>query len=135
MKIALVSLASVCVSIIALGLVFANLARAEIGAEDVVGIWLFDDEEEGKVALDSSDNGHHGEIKDGIVWTEGKFGGALEFPGLDGVHVEVPPVEALTLTTFTITAWVNMEMVVDRLRDDEKGNEVITYKFRPVADT
>ena len=25
-----------------------------------------------------------------------------------------------------------MEMIVDRLREDEQGNEIVTWKFRPV---
>jgi hypothetical protein len=25
-----------------------------------------------------------------------------------------------------------MEMVIDRLRNDDQGNEIISYKFRPV---
>ena len=29
---------------------------------------------------------------------------------------------------------MKMEMVIEKLRDDDKGNELITYKFRPVVD-
>jgi len=25
-----------------------------------------------------------------------------------------------------------MEMVIDRLRNDDQGNEIVSYKFRPV---
>ncbi len=30
-------------------------------------------------------------------------------------------------------AGTEMEMVIEKLRDDKEGNEVVTYKFRPVA--
>jgi uncharacterized OB-fold protein len=30
---------------------------------------------------------------------------------------------------------MKMEMVIEKLRNDDKGNELITYKFRPVVST
>jgi len=32
-----------------------------------------------------------------------------------------------------LEAGTEMEMVVTKLRDDKEGNEIVTYKFRPVA--
>ena len=115
MKTVAARLNSVHVSLIVLSLVFTGLADAKIDQETVVGLWLFDDEEQHDTTQDSSGNGHDGTIREGIEWTEkGKFGSALEFPGLDASYVSVTHEDSLSLATFTITAWVNMEMVVDR---------------------
>ena len=72
--------------------------------ETIVGAWLLD-ENEGKVVGDSSGNGHNGEIVGDLNWVEGKLGSALEFPG---GYVHIPHDDALSLTTFSITAWVNL---------------------------
>ena len=89
----------VCVAIS----MFALSAYA-IDPETVVGIWLLD-ESEGTVVEDSSGNGHDGEIVGSLGWVEGKSNSALEFPG---GYVSIPHSDALTLTTFSITAWVRL---------------------------
>lgn len=33
----------------------------------------------------------------------------------------------------TLESGTEMEMVIEKLRDDNEGNEIVTYKFRPVA--
>ena len=48
--------------------------------EGLVGWWKFD-ETDGTVASDSSGNGNDGTLTNGSTWTEGKFGGALNFDG------------------------------------------------------
>ena len=80
----------------------------------VVGIWLFD-ENEGEVAGDLSGNGHAGDIRgmqEGKVkWVAGKFdSSALEFPGFpaNDSYVEIPHHNALNLTKFSVTAWINL---------------------------
>jgi len=77
-----------------------NIAVCALG-EDAVAIWMFD-EGSGDVAADATGNGHDGDIN-GAQWTNGKFGGALEFNGASD-FVEVPNDEALNLTTYTIVA-------------------------------
>jgi hypothetical protein len=114
MKTTIARSALLYVSSIALGLAFTGSSDAEIDPGTVVGVWLFDEEEEDITLGDSSGNGHDGEIREGIKWVKGKFGNALEFPGLDPSYVSIPHEESLSVTTFTITAWVNMEMVPDR---------------------
>ena len=97
---------AICISFIIAGLMLANLGYAKIDKKSIVGIWLFDTKN--NMAIDSSGNGHDGEILGGIERVGGKFGNALEFPGaLDG-HVSIPHEDSLNLTTFSFTIWVNM---------------------------
>ena len=56
------------------------LCLAEVGLEDAIGVWLFD-EGKGEVAKDSSANGNDGELIGGPKWVKGKFGQGLEFDG------------------------------------------------------
>ena len=75
-----------------------------VDLEDIVGLWLFDDDDPA-VAIDSSGNGHEGQIK-GAQLVDGKYGGALMFDGADD-EVTVPHADDLTLSSFTIAAWFN----------------------------
>ena len=80
------------------------LSTYAIEPETVVGIWLLD-ENEGNIVADSSGNGHEGEIVGDLSWVAGKSNSALEFPG---GYVSIPHSDNLTLTTFSITAWVKL---------------------------
>jgi len=75
-----------------------------LDTEIIVGLWLLD-ENEGIVVGDSSGNGHNGDIVGNLKWGEGKFGSSLEFPG---GYVSIPHSDALSLSTFSITAWVKL---------------------------
>ncbi len=86
-----------------------------------VAYWLFD-EDGGDEAIDSSENGHNGALGAGIKWTEGKFGTALEFSG--GGFVTVPTHDQLTLTDFTLMAWVNIP-------NQLAGWQAVVYKGCP----
>lgn len=77
-------------------------AYGALDFENIVGIWLFDDDDPA-VAIDSSGNGHEGQIK-GAQLVDGKYGEALMFDGMDDV-VTVPHADDLTLSSFTIAAW------------------------------
>ena len=79
-----------------------------IEPEIIVGMWLFD-ENEGDVVEDLSGNGHEGGILGSVERVNGKFGSALEFPGKGDSYVLIAHDEAFNLTTFSITAWVNLE--------------------------
>ena len=60
---------------------FSVLSHAsKIDPETIVGQWLFD-EDKGDKAIDSSGNGHDGQIKGGNKRVKGKFGHALEVGG------------------------------------------------------
>ncbi len=104
----------VCVSLIALGLIFIHpgYTKIELADEDIVGIWLFD-EADGDAIVDAS--GHHADGKinnfsaDGVKREEGKFGGALRFPAVDGKlnNVTIPnPQNYNSFDEFTISMYV-----------------------------
>lgn len=90
--------------------VLAGSSHAEIDPDSIVGVWLLD-EDEGNTAKDSSGNGHNGEIKGNVKWAEGKFGKALEFPGVAGSYVDIPDEERLNLVTWSVTVWLKIEQV------------------------
>ena len=103
-----------CVSLIALGLVFAHpgYTKIELADEDIVGIWLFD-EADGDAIVDASGNHADGKINnfsaDGVKREPGKFGGALKFPAVDGKlnNVTIPnPQNYNAFDEFTISLWV-----------------------------
>jgi len=83
---------------------------AKIAPDAIVGMWLFD-EGAGDVVGDSSGNGHDGAVSGAASWTGGVFGQALEIDG--GTYVRVTANEAnpdaLSLTTYTVTAWMQTE--------------------------
>ncbi len=99
------SLATILLTFIALS-VFAVSGYA-IAPEIIVSIWMLD-ENKGNVIEDSSGNGQNGEIQGDVKWAKGEFGSALEFPGKGDSYVLIPHDDAFNLTTFSITAWVNL---------------------------
>jgi hypothetical protein len=98
-----------CVCLVIAGLIFTIPGFAEIKPEDIVGIWLLDDNS-GEVATDSSGNGNDGEIF-GAAWTDGKFGKALEFDGVDN-HVDMLEVSGIPTGSDarSITVWFYTEV-------------------------
>jgi len=98
-------------SLIAIGFWFSALGHTKIDPDDVIGVWLFD-EESGKTIKDSSGNGNDGEALGKFKRKPGKFGGGFEFPGADGKnHIEIPDpknaVNALT-KSYTVSMWVKI---------------------------
>ncbi|UCG69345.1 MAG: right-handed parallel beta-helix repeat-containing protein, partial [Thermoplasmata archaeon] len=94
--------------------------KTDINRNGLVGYWSMN-EGTGPMAYDSSGNGNHGILKpdpqaDRVNWTDGKFGKALEFDGVDD-WVTLPIID-LTSTDFTILMWVKAqdlsENVIDR---------------------
>lgn len=77
-----------------------------VNLKSIVGLWLFD-EDDPVVALDSSGNGHDGQIKEAQI-VNGKYGKALKFDGVNDV-VTVTDAEGLTLSSFTLAGWFNCE--------------------------
>jgi len=75
--------------------------------DGLVAYWAFD-EESGDTASDSSGNGHDGALIGDPQWTEGYFGGALQFDQA-GDEVNVPFHADLNQEVFTICAWANVE--------------------------
>ena len=83
-------------------------SQAQIDPESIVGVWLFDVDPANGVR-DSSGNDHNGEINGNVKWVNGKFGGALEFPGQSGNLVSIPPTPDLDLVNYTIVFWYKGE--------------------------
>ena len=99
------------VSLVVLGFCFISLGYTRIEPNDVIGVWLFD-EDSGKTIKDSSGNGNDGEALGKFKRKPGKFGGGLEFPGVDGQnHIEIPDpknaVNALT-KSYAVSMWVKI---------------------------
>lgn len=96
----------VCISIIFIGMTFTCSSFAKVGAESIVGMWLFD-EERGNVAEDYSENGNDGEIKGDPETVEGRFGEAISCNPSD--HIAIPDSESLDVTgELTVMAWANV---------------------------
>ncbi|OHB79476.1 MAG: hypothetical protein A2Z25_14275 [Planctomycetes bacterium RBG_16_55_9] len=83
-----------------------SLALADSVHAGLVAHWKFDDGA-GTVAADSSGYGHNGALLLDPQWVAGKFGGALEFAGLSGQHVEMEGYDGILGTqNRTAMAWI-----------------------------
>lgn len=102
----IIRLTIICVSFIALSLVFASISGAKIDSRSIVGIWLFDDNK-GEVAGDFSGNGNEGKLMNGPKWVAGKFGKALEFDGQDDYVDAGDAANLKPNADVTFMAWVN----------------------------
>ena len=108
MKTIMTQLILACISLMVIELTFTNISYARIDPETAVGIWLFD-EGKGDTNKDSSGNGHDGEIKGNLKWVDGKFGGALSFPGIADSYVSISHEDSLSLSNWSITSWIKVE--------------------------
>jgi hypothetical protein len=89
-----------------LGLAFASASNAD--DPNLVGWWKFD-ETSGTTAADSSGQGYNGTLYGGPTWqpTGGKFGGALQFDGVND-YVSLPIGSVISsLSDCTIALWAN----------------------------
>jgi len=89
------------------GTIMSLASSYALDSQMICGIWLFD-EGKGNVVEDSSGNGFSGELKGDLKWVKGKFGNALEFSGAAGSYVLIPHNDALSLKTFSVTAWISV---------------------------
>jgi hypothetical protein len=94
----------------------------------IVGIWLFD-EGQGDVTKDSYSNGHDGKILGDLKWVDGKFDGALSFPGKTGSYVSIPHDDSLSLTTFSMAAWIKFGTTGTTERILIKGSATTNYSY------
>ena len=82
-----------------------NAHAAKLG---LASAWLFEDNG-GKVVKDVV-GGHDGDIKGSLEWVNnGKFGGALEFPGKGDSYVRVDHDDVFNSDPYTFVAWVKLE--------------------------
>jgi len=117
----------ICAIAVALS-AFASLTHA-IDRNDVLGIWLFD-ENQGTIAKDSSGNGRDGEILGGVERAAGMFGEALSFPGTPDSMVIIPHDEGLNVSAFSITAWIKYKVTARQFQVIvTKGSEATTYGY------
>jgi len=93
---------------IVVSLMFAGISYAKIDPKTCVGMWLFD-EDEGKVAIDSSEKGNNGQFSGKPKWVEGKFDTALEFDGVgSGVEITLDLLDLNKDQTFSV--WFKTEI-------------------------
>ena len=87
--------------VVVLSLAFTVPVNAEL-----VAWWRLDDGS-GTIAVDSSGNGHDGTLLLDPQWVAGKNGGALEFTGITGQHVEMEGYDGILGTqNRSVMAWV-----------------------------
>lgn len=86
---------------------FEDASSAPSLPDGLIGYWPFD-EGDGGTAHDHSGHSHVGTIN-GASWTEGRYGGALRFDGVDD-YVRVNPGPTLG-GRYTIALWVQLETV------------------------
>ena len=93
--------------VISLLLISASAILADV--DEHIVLWLQFDEGEGDTTADSSDYGNDGTIV-GPVWTDGKYGSALMFDGVND-YVEVLSSDELQLSNegITIAVWFKTE--------------------------
>ena len=98
----------ICISFIIVSLMFAGISYAKIDPNTIVGVWLFDGDED-DIAPDSSKNNHDGTINGDPERIAGKVesGQALEFDGA-GDFVDCGNDDSLNLGVFTVSFWANM---------------------------
>ena len=107
---------------------FASSTHA-IERNDVLGIWLFD-ENQGTIAKDSSGNGRDGEILGGVERVAGMFGEALSFPGTPDSMAIIPHDDGLNVSAFSITAWIKYKVTARQFQVIvTKGSEATTYGY------
>ena len=106
----------VCVVYIALLFLATGCANQKssndpmINPETIIAMWLFDEDHE-QLAIDSSGNGHDGNLMEDPMRVPGKFGTALQFGG-DGDAVVVPDFgKSVPSSEVTVVAWVKLEEV------------------------
>jgi hypothetical protein len=91
--------------ILALAMIFNAACLNCVFAGDLVGYWKFD-ETGGNITNDSSGNGNKGTIFGATRTTQGKFGLALKFDGVDD-YVNILHSSSLDITEkITVDAWV-----------------------------
>ena len=109
-----------CLSGMAVMLVFPRINDAAIDPSTAMGIWLLD-EGSGDTAYDTSGNDNHGTIN-GAAWAGGKFGAALSFDGEDD-FVDCGSSELLRISTGSMAAWISTNV------SDDSGLSAVTLPY------
>jgi hypothetical protein len=97
----------ICAVLIFMIPMLTSTSYSMIDPETVIAMWLFDDEDEGAFAADSSGNGHDAELMGGVEWVnQGKFGKAMQFDGIDDYLT--PGTVSHPSPNFSVSLWLNM---------------------------
>lgn len=113
--------------IIMFGFAIVLTSESKLDENTIAGMWTFE-EGKGETVTDLSENGSDGEFVGDLKWVEGKFGGGLEFNGVDtwvkiGTKGDADSLAALDFKDskgFSIHAWV--------MSKDEPIGRVIIWK-------
>lgn len=127
MKITAMKMILVYINIAAVGLFSANSSYAIIDAKSLVGMWLFDEDDD--IVEDKSGNGNDGTLMGRPKWVDGKFGGGLEFNGSN--YVMVPDSDSLDMTdAVTVMFWfaTDKKMGVFEDRQAVVGKHYLEYE-------
>jgi hypothetical protein len=108
MKPLLARLTLVCVALVFISLILGSGSDAKIDPETCDGMWLFDDGG-GTVAMDFSEKGNDGTLKNGPKWVDGKYGKALVFDGSKQQYMTTDASTMMDPYPYTFTAWVKLD--------------------------
>jgi len=119
----------ICIATLFIGLFLCQQSSfAKIDPANIIGIWLLDDDS-GKIAKDSSENGFDGQIK-GTKLTDGKFGKALNFSPNDTVNITLGKGSITNKVTFIL--WLNFNDLAGQQNYlslyDQSTNRYVPYK-------
>ncbi|MBL7187566.1 MAG: discoidin domain-containing protein [Phycisphaerae bacterium] len=99
-----------CKRMVMLFFVGWSIALVGVSAQaDLIAHWPMD-EGAGAIVADVS-GGYDGSIEGNVVWTEGKIGSALKFPGVQGNNVNVGNVAINIGSNFTLACWIKISEV------------------------
>jgi len=94
----------VWISMLLISLFFTGLSYARIDEGSILGMWLFDEEDD-EIITDISGNENDGKIFGNPEWDEGKLGKAPVYDGVDD-YVEIPDFSEQVKDGFTVTFWL-----------------------------
>ena len=91
-----------------IAVIFVSSEAFAINPDNIVGMWLFEEDDKDELIIDSSGNGHDGTLTGPPTKREtGKFGEAVSLEA--GNFILVPHADDLSLTSFTVTVWISTE--------------------------
>ena len=90
-------------------LLTSTTSAIDLSDPDLIAYWSFN-EGSGTVAVDRSENSYDGTLNGGATWTDGIYGGALQFNGSDA-YVSTGQSILNGLGGFTLAGWVSASNV------------------------
>ena len=90
------------------------LLVCSMASADIVGMWLFDEEGDEDIAVDSSEKGHEMSLHDGFHWVDGKFGKGIELDATGYMRIEHHE-DFNFPDAYTIMVWANISDIIPDL--------------------